>query len=92
MNNYLTPQGLELLMQKVLLQFPEVVQKIVIGRTAENREIPCYILGLGLNKTDWRQLALSRPAILIDGAHHARELTSISMSVYYILHLLFDYT
>lgn len=32
-----------------------------------------------------------KPAVLIDGAHHARELSSISMSVYSVLRLLYGY-
>lgn len=32
-----------------------------------------------------------RPSILIDGAHHARELTSVSMVMYTMLRLLHGY-
>jgi murein tripeptide amidase MpaA len=31
------------------------------------------------------------PAILIDGGHHARELSSIAMTVYTVLNLVHDY-
>lgn len=29
--------------------------------------------------------------MLLNGAHHSRELTSISMTIYFTLHILFDY-
>ena len=35
---------------------------------------------------------MERPAILINGGHHARELTSTTQCLYYMMHLLFDHT
>ena len=46
---------------------------------------------MGMNTTNWNQTALSKPAILIDAAHHARELNTIAMTEYVMLRLLFDY-
>jgi murein tripeptide amidase MpaA len=48
---------------------------------------------LALFQTDktWEDISNHRPAMLIDGAHHARELTSMSMCVYTVMQLLFSY-
>jgi murein tripeptide amidase MpaA len=32
-----------------------------------------------------------KPAIMIDGAHHSRELSSISMTIYATMNILYDY-
>ena len=48
-------------------------------------------MATGLDPENWEDEAVERPAILIDGAHHARELTTISMVMYQILHIAFNY-
>jgi len=35
--------------------------------------------------------ALERPAVLVNGAHHARELTTISMNTYLMLKFLYSW-
>ena len=44
-----------------------------------------------MNATNWSTIALSKPAIFINGGHHARELSTTSMNVYTILKVLFNY-
>ena len=61
----------------------------MIGQTYLGRDITGYVLGLNLKDEYWTDL--DRPAILIDGGHHARELTTVSMSAYFIIRLLHQY-
>ena len=77
-------------MNLTLSEFPEVIRQVEVGRTFHNRIIPGYMLGTGFSE-EWEAEALRRPGLLIMGAHHATQFTSIAQSVYTILHLLFDY-
>lgn len=88
MGVYLSDLELDEKMNKVLLEFPEVIQRTSIGQSYLGNDINCYVLGLNL-QNDFTDL--NRPGILVNGAHHARELTSISMSIYYILRILYLY-
>lgn len=47
-----------------------------------------YLIGTGLTS---KEAAMAKPAILIDGLHHPREISTVSMSVYTILRLLYGY-
>lgn len=47
-----------------------------------------YLIGLNLTS---KETTMQKPAILIDGAHHARDLSTISMSVYTVVRLLYGY-
>ena len=44
-----------------------------------------------MNASNWSAIALSKPAIFINGGHHSRELSTVSMNVYTILKVLFNY-
>jgi len=90
MNNYLSPSELQSLMTLILAEYPEVVRPVSIGKTYSNNDIAGYLIGTNFTE-DWKTQALSRPAILIDGLHHARELTGLSMQMYTLLRLLFEY-
>jgi len=68
-----------------------VIFGVPIGKTHLNVTMHAFFMGLNLDGDDWEQKALERPTMLINGLHHARELTSTSMNVYTILRLLFDY-
>lgn len=85
---YQYPFELNELMQKLDQQFPEVFRRFTVGKTFEGRSIMGYMIGLDLTT---RAKTMSKPAVLVTGAHHARELTSISMSVYTVLRLLYGY-
>ena len=63
-------------------EFPQIVSVSSIGLSYEKREIP--ILQIGLRNQ-------STTNILLTGAHHARELTSIQMSFAVILKILHGY-
>ena len=73
---YKTATELETFMS--MLEAESLVQKIPIGKTYEGREIPGYLIGS----------SQSDSIVLINGGHHARELTSIAMAVYTTLKLV----
>ena len=52
-------------------EFPDIVEVGSFGRTYEGRDIPIVTLSMGTKS------AKSKPAMLITGAHHAREAVSI---------------
>ena len=52
-------------------EFPEIVHVSSFGRSYEGRDIPLLTLSMGHD--DFK----SKPAMLITGAHHAREAVSI---------------
>jgi len=78
-------------MKTLQSQFPEALRKISIGQTFEGRDIPAYLLALYQKDDTWESIARHRPAMLIDGLHHAREMSSMSMCVYSTMSFLFDY-
>jgi murein tripeptide amidase MpaA len=88
---YLNPTEMHQLMEMLLEEFPEVIFGVPIGKTYKNVTMHSFFMGLDLSGDDWEKKARSRPTILINGLHHARELSSSSMSVYSILRLLFGY-
>jgi len=53
--------------------------------------MPGYAISMNMNASNWNQIALSKPALFINAAHHARELNTIAMTEYMMLRLLFDY-
>jgi len=69
------------------------VRRFVIGKTYENRPMPAFIFALGLPKEQKAHLkaARKRTAMLIDGAHHCRELTTISMVTTIMLKFIHAY-
>jgi extracellular matrix protein 14 len=79
-------------MDTMIDQFPEALRKISIGKTYEGREIPAYMLALYQRSDNWETIAKNRPAILIDGLHHAREMSSMSQCVYSTMSFLFNYS
>lgn len=90
MDNYLLPSELKSLMLLIQTEYPEVVKPISVGKSYLQSEMAGYLIGT--NFTDnWTSEALARPAILIDGLHHSRELTGLSMQMYTLLRLLFEY-
>ncbi len=78
MDNYLSPSELKSLMTLILSEYPEVVRPIYVGKSYMNSEISGYLVGTNLTD-NWNLEASIRPAILIDGLHHSRELTGLSM-------------
>jgi murein tripeptide amidase MpaA len=83
LDNYLTQEELSELLESMEAEFPEVVTPVEIGKSAEGREISGYLFSAAPNE--------KRPSILLNGAHHARELTSISMVVWLMLRFLYSW-
>ena len=73
------------------LQFPEVVKPLNVGKTYLGRNMPGYAISMNMSSPNWNQIALSKPALFLNAAHHAREVNSIAMTEYAMLRLLFDY-
>ncbi len=73
-------------------EFPEIVTYKEIGKSYEGKPIRGYIFMNRKKVTEknnsFEEEAKKRPGIFINGAHHPRELTSISMCVYIMLKLL----
>jgi carboxypeptidase T len=63
----------------ILADFGDIVELESIGKTYEGRDI--WMLKIGASSQD-------KKAILMTGAHHARELVSVQMPLYTILDLL----
>ena len=70
--------------------FPDIITEVNVGRSYKGRQIKGYIFCKGARKNgqSFKAKVKSRPGIFINGAHHSRELTSISMNVYIMLKLL----
>ena len=92
MGNYLTIAEYNELMQQVLDSYgSELVFARQIGQTLENRAMMSYSIMLGAKESTWRDELKIRNSAMIDGVHHAREMTTVSQSVFSMLHLLHSY-
>jgi murein tripeptide amidase MpaA len=91
MQVYMTEKELSDLYGSILVEFPELIRQFEVGRTYEDRAIYGYAFALNLTQRNWQPQAMKRPAILINAVHHARELTTISMTNYFVLKLLHGY-
>jgi len=69
------------LLTRVSQDFPEITKLNSIGQSSEGRDIPYIEIDANPEKKD-------KPAILITGATHAREMISTSFGVYQMLKLL----
>lgn len=63
-------------------EFPDYIQVSSFGKSYEGRDIPLIRLQSGHKETS------ERPAMLLTGAHHAREAVSIQMPFYVIFKFL----
>lgn len=88
---YHTPSEFVSLMSRIQTSFPELVKQVTVGKTYLGKSIPGYALSMGMNSTNWNTIALSKPALFINAAHHARELSTIAMTEYTMLRILFDF-
>ena len=50
-----------------------------------------YTLMLGASEETFQQKTKRRKSALVDGVHHAREMTTVSQTIYSMLHLLYRY-
>ena len=88
---YLLPHEMHNLMMMLVAEFPEVLHFQAIGQTALNETMHAFYFGTGFNESSWEAEAKARPAILINGMHHAREFQSQMQCVYTMLRMLFDF-
>jgi murein tripeptide amidase MpaA len=72
-------------MKKVEKEFADLVTMVEIGRTYQNQPIQALEVNF-LNASNPH-----KKGILITGAHHSRELTSISMNLYLLLKVCYGY-
>jgi len=81
------------LVKEIKSAFPKIIKLESIGKSYEDRDIWLIKLeahrflernGLAVNTQD----KIDRKAILLTGAHHARELVSVQMPLYMLLDLL----
>lgn len=92
MENYLGAEELTDLLDSVVGDYGDkVVFPFSIGDSYERRPIMAYAFMLGATKESFEGELVNRKSILIDGVHHARELTTISQVVYTMLNLLHGY-
>ena len=79
MGPYLTMDELDDLFQSMLKDYRgELIYEMEIGRTFEDRSMMAYIFMLGSTESKFENDLKARKSIVIDGVHHARELTTIS--------------
>jgi murein tripeptide amidase MpaA len=66
-------------------EFPELISTVEIGRTFQGHPIHAIEVNF-LNASN-----PTKKGVLITGAHHSRELTSISMNLYLLLKICYGY-
>jgi hypothetical protein len=91
MGNYLSPAEFKSLTNKILSEFPEIFRKVHVGLTFNNIDMPGFVFAKGLNESSWGKDVIARPAVFLNGMHHARELSTLSMEVYLMLEIIFNY-
>jgi hypothetical protein len=93
--HYKSVEELETLLTEMKEQFPEVTSNLTIGKSVFGKEINGVLLMEKPTKTTPKkalEIARQRPSLFVNGAHHARELTSISMNVYLMLKFIHSWT
>ena len=69
----------------------ELVYKLRIGESKEGRSIDAFVFMLGTDSESFEDELFARQSILIDGVHHARELTTISQVAFTMMSVLHSY-
>ena len=68
-------------MRQITSEFPELVQKVLVGTTFQENDMPGYIIAVGMDENllpHDQESIINRPAILITGMHHGDHLTTLS--------------
>ena len=68
-----------------------VVYAHTLGRSMENQPLVAYVLMLGATPETYQAEMVQRNSMFTNGAHHAREVTTISQTVFSMLMMLYDY-
>jgi hypothetical protein len=96
--NHLLLSDVNVLVMQLKEDFPEIFKVRSIGKTWHDRKILMFEIDAReeiLSKTDGgadiKELTEEKPAILITGAHHAREVMSVQLPMYAILRMLHGY-
>ena len=74
---------LTLLLDRLEKEFPEITTVSSIGKTYQGRDIPLITVAL-----PGKVPVSERPALLMTGAHHSRELESMAMVISSLLRFL----
>jgi murein tripeptide amidase MpaA len=82
--NFLYVHDIERIMQQLLNDFPDLVQVMSIGKTYQNHDIPVFTFADPEGEVPINE----RPAILLTGGTHARELTTVQMVFYSMFRML----
>ena len=102
-NNYLSVDEVYTLLDKIQTGFPEIASTFELGKSYLGNSIKGLVFAAPNSVLfkptpfdlqpgfDVKSSADSRPSILIDAAHHARELTSVSQVMYTMLRFLHCY-
>ena len=80
----------------MLQDFPEVVTYLHAGQSYKGLPIRAYVFldkGAALiGRRKFNQIVKERPGIFINGAHHPREVTGVSMTLYLMMKVLHSWT
>lgn len=76
----LIPNQINIYLEELAVQYPDLVQLESIGLSYENREMVVIKISTGGNG--------NRPAVLVDGGIHAREWIAPAMALYIIQQLV----
>lgn len=68
-----------------------LVYETEIGRSFLNQKIKVYTVMTGASRDSFRDDIIDRNSIFLNGAHHAREVTTISQTTTQLLTLLYSF-
>lgn len=91
-DNYLSIDEFDNLVELIVESYGNtlVFQKEV-GQTVYSRSIQSFTLMLGASEDTFESELESRNSFMMDGVHHARELTTVSQTVFQMLAVLYRY-
>jgi len=96
--NHLLLSDVNLLIMQLKEDFPEFIKVRSIGKTNWDKKILMFeidarehILSQKEGGYDTKELIKEKPAILLTGAHHAREVMSVQLPLYAMLRMLHGY-
>lgn len=77
------------LMESAIVSYPKTVHKLDIGTSVKNNPLSAFILMSIGPDVNFDAEVRKRNSILLTGAHHAREMTTVSQTVFQMLWILF---
>ena len=89
LNHFLLLPQLEEVLDAVVADYSDdLVYRYKIGETSEGRSIMAYVFMKGTDHFSFVSDLTKRPSIVLQAAHHARELVTVSQVVYQMVSLL----